>query len=77
MFLGAKTTGEWPLEPQSRLGDKPVKIQVVCPQNGTAALKGLSRYIPPLRVGSSVRQLVSVLAEYVLVPGTWYGFSVE
>ena len=27
------------LEPQSRSGDKPVKFQVVCPQNGTAVLK--------------------------------------
>ena len=31
------------LEPQSRFGDKPVKFQVVCPQNGTAVLKGLTR----------------------------------
>ena len=30
------------LEPQSRFGGKPVKFQVVCPQNGTAALKGLN-----------------------------------
>ena len=29
------------LEPQSRFGDKPVKFQVVCPQNGTSVLKGL------------------------------------
>ena len=29
------------LEPQSRFGDKPLKLQVVCPQNGTAVLKGL------------------------------------
>ena len=29
------------LEPQSRFGDKPLKSQVVCPQNGTAVLKGL------------------------------------
>ena len=29
------------LEPQSRFGDKPVKFQVVFPQNGTAVLKGL------------------------------------
>ena len=28
-----------PLEPQSRFGDKPVKFQVVFPQNGTAVLK--------------------------------------
>ena len=28
------------LEPQSRFGDKPRKFQVVCPQNGTAVLKG-------------------------------------
>ena len=30
------------LEPQSRFGDKPLKFQVVCPQNETAVLKGLS-----------------------------------
>ena len=29
------------LEPQSRFGDKPLIFQVVCPQNGTAVLKGL------------------------------------
>ena len=29
------------LEPQSRFGDKPLKFQVVRPQNGTAVLKGL------------------------------------
>ena len=28
------------LEPQSRLGDKPVKFQVVCAQNGATVLKG-------------------------------------
>ena len=28
------------LELQSRFGDTPLKIQVVCPQNGTAVLKG-------------------------------------
>ena len=30
------------LQPQSRFGDKPLKFQVVCPQNGTAVLKGLT-----------------------------------
>ena len=30
------------LGPQSRFGDKPLKLQVVCPPNGTAVLKGLS-----------------------------------
>ena len=29
-------------EPQSRFGDKPLRFQVVFPQNGTAALKGLN-----------------------------------
>ena len=33
------------LETQSRLGDKPLKFQVVCPQNGTAVLKGFGRLI--------------------------------
>ena len=30
------------LEPQSRFGDKALKFQVVCPQNGTEVLKGLA-----------------------------------
>ena len=34
--------GLTPLEPQSRCGDKPLKFQVVCPQNGTAVLEGLT-----------------------------------
>ena len=29
------------LEPHPRFGDAPLKFQVVCPQNGTAVLKGL------------------------------------
>ena len=29
------------LEPRSRCGDKPLKFQVIRPQNGTAVLKGL------------------------------------
>ena len=31
-----------PLEPQSRFGNKTLEFQVICPQIGTAALKGLS-----------------------------------
>ena len=31
-----------PLEPQSRFGDKLLEIKLVCPQNGTAVLKGWS-----------------------------------
>ena len=30
------------LEPQSRFGDKSLNFQIVCPQNGTGALKGLT-----------------------------------
>ena len=30
-----------PLEPQSRFGGKLLEIGLVCPQNGTAVLKGL------------------------------------
>ena len=37
------------LEPQSRFWDKPAKIQVVCPQNGTAVLKGLNGVPTPAR----------------------------
>ena len=39
--LVCRAAGLTPLEPQSRFGDKPLKYQVVCPQNGTAVLKGL------------------------------------
>ena len=35
------------LEPQSRCGGKPLKLQVVCPQNGTAVLKGLKSSLKP------------------------------
>ena len=37
-----------PLKPQSRFGDKPLKFQVVCPQNGTAVLKELMIYVDTL-----------------------------
>ena len=30
----------------SVMGDKPVQFRVVCPQNGTAALKGLTTQVP-------------------------------
>ena len=33
------------LELQSGLGDKPLKLQVVCPQDGTAVLNGLPKRI--------------------------------
>ena len=38
------------LEPQSRFGDKPFYLEVVCPQNGPAVLKGLTYTVavPPL-----------------------------
>ena len=39
------------LGPQSRLGDKAVKFQVVCPQNGTRVLKGLTLLEPQPRFG--------------------------
>ena len=32
------------LEPRSRFGDKLPRIRLLCPQNGTAVLKGLSVY---------------------------------
>ena len=31
-----------PLGPQSRFGDEALEFHVVCPQNGTAVLKGLT-----------------------------------
>ena len=42
---------------ESRFGDKSVKFQVVCPQNGTAVLKGL--IVKPLedRTAKSVQLL--------------------
>ena len=41
-YFGASMYALTLLEPQSRFGDKPLKFQVVYPQNGTAILKGLS-----------------------------------
>ena len=46
------------LEPQSRFGDKPLKFQVPCPQNGTAVLKGLSSAFVCLFVCSFVCSFV-------------------
>ena len=39
-----------PLGPQSRFGDKLLGLWMVCPQNGTAVLKGLIRVLIPVRV---------------------------
>ena len=36
--IGESTVFLTLLEPQSRFGDKPFKLQVICPQNGTAVL---------------------------------------
>ena len=33
------------VEPLSHFGDKPVKLSVICPQNGTAVLEGLNARI--------------------------------
>ena len=38
-----------PLEPQSHFGDTPLKFQVICPQIGTAVLKGLTPLVPQSR----------------------------
>ena len=35
-----------PLELQSHLGENPSKFQVVCPQNGTAVIEGLTETLP-------------------------------
>ena len=44
------------LELQSRcLWDKPLKLQVVCPQNGTAVLQGLISHMIQLQTCSSLR----------------------
>ena len=41
-FAGEAWSSLTPLEPQSRFGDTLLEVWVVCPQNGTAVLKGLS-----------------------------------
>ena len=46
-----------PLEPQSRVGDKLLENSVVCPQNGTAVLKGLY-ILPEVRNGIFIVELV-------------------
>ena len=47
-FTGASALLLTPLEPQSPLGTKLLEIWLVCPQNGTAVLKGL-KYIKRTR----------------------------
>ena len=42
---GARMAALTLLEPRFRFGDKPLKFQLVCPQNGTAVLKGLRFFI--------------------------------
>ena len=50
------------LEPQSRFGDTRLHFQVVCPENGTAVLKGLNRsFYPSTSSTTSVRANSSIL----------------
>ena len=59
------------LEPQSRFGDKPVKLEVICPQNGTAVLKGLT---PQVRFFAFQRVLPTISWHpcfFVLVLKEW------
>ena len=55
-----------PLVLESRFGDKPVKFQVVCPQNGTAVLKGLRHVLE--ESGSEIHPRGCVISSPV-----WYG----
>ena len=50
------------LEPQSRFGDKPVNFQLVCPQNGTAVLKGLILIVALLEARGSGRRSAAAAA---------------
>ena len=63
-----------PLAPQSRFGDKTLKFQGVCPQNGTAVLKGLrsrnNLEIPGTRIRSGRGRRNNPLCSSVLVL-TW------
>ena len=42
------------------LGTEPLKFQVVCPQNGTAALKGLDRFFYPALTVHPVSVVISL-----------------
>ena len=48
-----------PLEPQSCFGDRPLKFQAFCPQNGTAVLKGLNTYAFLQGIDSSFSDLLA------------------
>ena len=50
------------LELQSHFGDNPVKFEVVCPQIGTAVLKGLTHLEPQSRFGGQSTQIPSRLS---------------
>ena len=57
---------------QSPFGDKPVKFQVSCPQNGTAVPKGSRTPQIPIKEhsGSTVRSAKSACPAYILLRGT-------
>ena len=44
------------LEPQSRFGDTRLKIQVLCPPNGTAVLKRVTKKVPGRPKGQPLDQ---------------------
>ena len=46
---------------QSRFGNRPAKFQVVCPQSGTAVVKGVYRPVAALYEYSNNPHLVNVL----------------
>ena len=52
------------LEPQSRFGDKPVKFQVVCPQNGTAVQQGMNYQTQRSTLRCTVLVYTVVLGRY-------------
>ena len=60
------------LAPESRLGDKPIKFRVVCPQNGTAVLKVNDTdtalyFVLSRAVKSRIPQVGIPILDYVMV----------
>ena len=56
------------LEPHSRFGEKPLKLQVVCPLNGTAVLKGLRHALKKTGAENRPRVCVIFIIVYYALP---------
>ena len=63
------------LELQSHFGDKPLKFQVICPQNGTAVLKGLISICVLHRITTTVVRMYHAILRAKLCPTYRYDLA--